>query len=77
MLSKRERAGVPHVQIRDLRRTFATALRDAGTDLETIAQLLGHVDTRTTRLYALLTTNRRRELFSAAAARLAEAMVLG
>lgn len=71
----RERAGLPHVQLKDLRRTFATALRDTGADLETIAQLLGHVDTRTTRIYALLTTNRRRELFSPAAARLAEALL--
>lgn len=39
-------AGCPRVTANDLRRTHANWLRDAGVDLASIADVLGHVDSR-------------------------------
>jgi integrase len=41
-----ERAKIPGCSANDLRRTFATWLRKAGTKIDRIAHLLGHVDSR-------------------------------
>lgn len=46
------RAEIPKLSIRDLRRTFVCRLQDNGTDLATIALLLGHTDTRSVHRYA-------------------------
>jgi integrase len=45
------RAGIPVLTIRDLRRTYGTLLHDNGTDDKTVADLLGHSDTRCVHRY--------------------------
>jgi integrase len=42
----RDLAGMPHVQLRDLRRSAATFLIDSGVDLETVREGLGHTSLR-------------------------------
>jgi integrase len=46
-----ERAGIPVLTIRDLRRTYGTRLHEDGTDDTTTAALLGHSDTRCVHRY--------------------------
>ena len=46
-----ERAGLGRLSPHVLRRSFATALLDAGNDLAVTADLMGHARTDTTRLY--------------------------
>lgn len=54
----RETAGIPHVRVQDLRRSFASvALSRAGASLDATGQLLGHADPSTTRGYAWLMTD--------------------
>jgi integrase/recombinase XerD len=54
-------AGVPWLHPHALRHSFAVALLDAGVDLETIRDLLGHDDIKTTSIYLHLSTEKRRE----------------
>lgn len=49
----RARAGLPKLQVHDLRRTAASRWRDLGVPEWTIADLLGHKRLNVTRLYAL------------------------
>lgn len=59
----RGKAGVPDVQVRDLRRTFASvALSRVGASLDQTGQLLGHADPSTTRGYAWLMTDAAQQL---------------
>ncbi len=44
-------AGLPDLNFHDLRHTTATRLRQAGTDIPTIMELLGHKSERTARRY--------------------------
>lgn len=46
-----QRAEIPIVTIRDLRRTFGTRLHEKGYDDTTVAQLLGHADLRSIHRY--------------------------
>lgn len=51
----RERAGVPHIQVRDFRRSFASvALSKAGVGIDQIGKLFSHGDNDTTLGYAWL-----------------------
>ncbi len=52
--------GMPHATFHDLRHTAASWLINAGVDLETIADILGHRDIRTTRRYAHLLVGAKR-----------------
>ena len=51
----RAAVGLPGLQAHDLRRTFATRLRDACVPKWTVSDCLGHKDGRVTELYALPT----------------------
>jgi hypothetical protein len=57
----RERAGCPDLQLRDARRTFASIAVSTGKSLDQIGGLLHHVDSRTTRRYAWLIEDARRQ----------------
>ena len=46
-----EQANIDHVRPHDLRRTFVTRLLDAGVDINTTRQLVGHTDIQTTARY--------------------------
>jgi integrase len=50
----RERAGCPDLQLRDARRTFASAAKSAGRSLDQIGEMLHHTTTATTRGYSWL-----------------------
>lgn len=45
------RAGIPPLTIRDLRRSYGTRLHELGYDDKTVADLLGHSDTRSVHRY--------------------------
>lgn len=51
----RKLAGLGEVRLHDLRRTFASTAALQGQSLLTIGKLLGHVDPKTTQIYAHLT----------------------
>lgn len=46
-----DRAGIPHLGMRDLRRTFGTQLHERGFDDKTVADCLGHADLRSVHRY--------------------------
>lgn len=52
----RVRAGLPHIHFHDLRHSTASELVNAGVDLYTVGQVLGHKDPRSTKRYAHLST---------------------
>jgi len=52
MLKKRAgQAGVENISPHDLRRTFISNMLDAGADIATISQIVGHEDVKTTAIY--------------------------
>jgi site-specific recombinase XerD len=57
------RAGGPGVSPHTWRHTFATHMLDAGADLETIRELLGHENVATTAIYAHVTAGRLRDVY--------------
>lgn len=57
----RSRAGLHDVRLHDLRRTAASAAASIGLSLETVGQLLGHTQVATTKRYAFLFDDAKRE----------------
>lgn len=51
----RVRAGLPHIRLHDLRHSAASEMVNAGVDLYTVGQVLGHRDPRSTKRYSHLT----------------------
>ena len=46
-----DEAGIRNFRFHDLRHTFATRLADAGTDVFTLKEILGHAEIKTTMIY--------------------------
>jgi integrase len=66
MMRACDRAGIPRVTIRDLRRTFATRGLEDGNDSVTVADALGHSSLRMIQRYVRSTENKRKLAASAA-----------
>jgi integrase len=70
----REKAGIPHVRLHDLRHSFATDATSAGDTLVKVARMLGHADIRTTKKYAHLPDDPLRASIEANSTRISNAM---
>ena len=66
----RKLSGVAFLQLRDIRRTFASVALSNGVSLDIIGGLFGHTNTQTTRGYSWLTPNAAVEAAGATALRL-------
>ena len=57
----REAAGMAHVNFHDLRHSCASIMIEMGVDLYTVGEILGHANPNTTKRYAHLQTQRKRD----------------
>lgn len=53
-------AGIPRLNVHGCRHTYGVRLREAGVDINDIQDLMGHVDSETTKLYAEITPKLRK-----------------
>ena len=51
IVRRAQRAGVAHVSLHDLRRSFVSHMLDAGVDIATVAAMAGHANVNTTARY--------------------------
>jgi integrase len=63
----RKEAGCEHIRLRDLRRTFATVGMSHGQAMAVISEVLNHKTTQTTKVYAKLTDDKKRNVAGAIA----------
>lgn len=68
----RVKAGYPTARFHDLRHACAALLIEAGEDLYTVGEVLGHTNVQTTKRYAHLELNRKRAALDKVASAVAE-----
>jgi integrase len=70
----RKRVGLEEVRLHDLRRTAASAGASVGLSLEAVGQILGHTQAATTKRYAFLFDDAKRDAADRMSARVAEGL---